>query len=195
MYLNDWYQADAYFIKKITSADVDEQLDGIQRAAKYYKVIRNFKDFNNEPRLQAVLCYLRVVKGPITHENASKKVTDLAKRFETRYGQYNISAASKFLWLLHKIPIVIYDGRASNCLDAMGYLVKTNCEYEDYRVVWRKAFAEHQIQISQACKSLPGVKQHSLAYMESDATISKLSSSPWFHERVFDKFLWFNSGS
>ena len=178
-------------IKRLSSESVDEQLAGLHRAATYYKVIRNFKNGNEDIRLNNALSALMAVPQ-ITQLNVSNSVISLAQIYEEQYEQHNLSAASKFLWLRFKSPIIIFDSRALKCLYKIGN-IKRKCSYDEYRLEWLRNYSIYKDDIESACKKLVIHKNYSLANNISDEELSIITSNQWFKERVFDKFLWFNS--
>jgi hypothetical protein len=194
MYLNDWYQWDKSFSERISSGDKEDSLDAFYKAAKYYKVTRNFANDVSEKRLQAALDLVLSVKGPLNEDNVCQSVSDLAEAFEQRYGKNAVSAASKFLWLRYRSPVVIFDGRAIAWLRVKQYKVPHGSGYREYRRQWLMAYSVHEPQILEACAGLAAVKDFSMASEWSAGGIDAIASSRWFQERVFDKYLWFNAG-
>lgn len=191
MYLNDWHQWDKPLSDRIFGRDKLDGRDAFHLAAKYYKVTRNFPIDNEEHRLQGALELLKSNRGRPTKENVCKKVDQLALAFGDRYGKNAVSAASKFLWLRYKSPVVIFDSRAKKWLKKNGYKVPAN--YEGYRTQWLAAFSDHRVRIEEACAALVNVQDFSMAFESSAEEIALLVNSPWFQERVFDKYLWFNA--
>ena len=95
-----------------------------------------------------------------------------------------MSATTKFLWLKVKHPIVIYDSRARIALKAKN-------DYFAYYKKWRGAFTSCQSLIRDTCLGL--YKVHMYAIDQKAGTpeyIKEVSSQSWFHERVFDSYLW-----
>jgi len=121
-------------------------------------------------------------------------VCGLATAFKARFGNYAVSAASKFLWLRRRSPVVIYDGQAAECLWAHGGMFAPS-DYPAYRREWRKQYSENRASIASACSELTRVRDFSLADLMPDSAFADLTSAEWFYERVFDKFLWWNAGS
>jgi hypothetical protein len=81
--------------------------DQIRRALKHFKVSRTFKGLS-------LLGCEQISKYLLEASNATEgtytdKVVALAHRFERRFGQFNLSAASKLLWLRNRTPYLIYD--------------------------------------------------------------------------------------
>ncbi|WP_121458134.1 hypothetical protein [Azonexus fungiphilus] len=195
MYLNDWYWWDKPFSERISSSDKDDSLDAFHSAAKYYKVTRNFEDDGNEKRLQAALDLVLSVGGPLTEDNVCQQVSALADAFERRYGKNAVSAASKFLWLRHRSPVVIFDSRAVAWLRANNYKVPHGSGYHEYRRQWLAAYADNEERIRVACSGLPSVKDYTMASEWTSDEVAAIAGSRWFQERVFDKYLWFNAAS
>ncbi|WP_103308082.1 MULTISPECIES: hypothetical protein [unclassified Pseudomonas] len=193
MYLNDWHQWDQPFSERIFSSNKTQSLQAFHHAAKYYKVTRNFRIDKTESRLQGALDLVRSGRGKLTEKNVCEKVNQLALAFEKRYGKNAVSAASKFLWLRYKSPVVIFDSRAKQWLNKNGYKVPNH--YEGYREQWLAAFSDHSLQIERACAALVNAHDFSMAFESSPKEIVPITTSLWFKERVFDKYLWFNAGN
>ena len=190
-YLNDWCAYDSGFVKGLRpEGDRRTRLRKLREVAIYYKVARNFKTIV-EDRLDGALKAIDAVKHPITHENVDSTVRDLAENFRSVYGNNLISASSKFLWILHKAPLVIYDARAICTLKSRGEKFG-ECDYKGYRKAWLAQFEIHEKFILQSCEQLIQVKDSSLAHAMADEELVSLVGNRWFHERVFDKFLWWN---
>ena len=193
MYLNDWYSSDKPFMEGLSSRSRPDQLLWFNKAAKYYKVTRNFVKLDNEERLEGALAILNKVSGPITDENVVTSVNTLANSFQKKYGKYVVSAASKFLWLRFRSPVIIFDNRVLRWLKTNGYSVHQGSGYGEYRKKWIAAFQAHEKLIQSACNDLPAVRKYTYAHAESEKDVSNLCSTRWFRERVFDKYLWFNA--
>jgi len=194
MYLNDWYWWDKPFSERIVGSDRNDSLAAFHEAAKYYKVTRNFSDLENEKRLAAAKALVLGVAGPINEQNVCETVKSLAAKFQEKYGKNAVSAASKFLWLRFKSPVVIFDSRAIAWLRANKYKVPYSAGYDIYCEKWLLAFNDNERQIRKSCSGLIKVKKYSMAAEESDEKLEALVSQRWFMERVFDKYLWFNAG-
>lgn len=194
MYLNDWYWWDKPFSERIGGFDKNDSLEAFHEAAKYYKVTRNFSELKDEKRLAAAQALVLGVTSQISEKNVCETVQALAAKFQEKYGKTAVSAASKFLWLRFKSPVIIFDSRAIAWLRANKYQVKHNAGYDVYCEKWLLAFNDHEKQIQNACSDLIKVKKYSMAAEESDEDIATLVCQRWFMERVFDKYLWFNAG-
>lgn len=195
-YLNDWCDDDRRFVEGLRpNIETSERLKILREAASYYGVSRTLPTLDGEERLTAALAEIDAIEIPINEQRVDEVICRLANQLEERYGRYAISAASKFLWLRQKSPIVIWDDRADKCLRRSGCQFARRDYYRQYRQEWRKQFADCEKSIRAACAELVDVKAFSLAAGASDEEIGQLISAQWFHERVFDKFLWWNSAA
>lgn len=192
MYLNDWHFWDSPLSERIFSTNKEDSLNAFHSAAKYYKVTRNFPIDESEARLQGALDLVKSDSSKLVTNNVCEMVNNLALAFERRYGKNAVSAASKFLWLRHKSPVVIFDSRAKKWLDCNGYKVPVN-NYEEYRNQWLTAFSDNSEKIEEACAALMTVRDFSMAFERSTEEVVSVTTSIWFQERVFDKYLWFNA--
>ncbi len=190
MYLNDWYWWDKPFIDRLGKEDKSERLEALHDAAKFYKVTRNFKKVKENNRLELALNLLEDVQEPVDSKNIDKAVNDLSEALKAEYGRSAISASSKFLWLRFKSPVIIYDSRALGWLTANGFK-PSDRSYSSFRENWLKVFQEKEQEIKSSCADLHAVKEYSHANTATDSEIQQLVSETWFHERVFDKYLWF----
>lgn len=192
MYLNDWHFWDSPLSERIFSSNEEDSLSAFHSAAKYYKVTRNFPIDESEARLQGALDLVKSDSNKLVENNVCEIVNNLALEFERRYGKNAVSAASKFLWLRHKSPVVIFDSRAKKWLSRHGYKVPSN-NYEGYREQWLSAFSDNSKKIKEACAALTIVRDFSMAFESSAEEVESVTTSIWFQERVFDKYLWFNA--
>lgn len=192
MYLNDWHFWDSPLSERIFSSNEEDSLSAFHSAAKYYKVTRNFPIDESEARLQGALDLVKSDSNKLVENNVCEIVNNLALEFERRYGKNAVSAASKFLWLRHKSPVVIFDSRAKKWLSRNGYKVPSN-NYEGYREQWLSAFSDNSKKIKEACAALTIVRDFSMAFESSAKEVESVTTSIWFQERVFDKYLWFNA--
>jgi hypothetical protein len=193
-YLNDWCSDDRAFFHGLASTDKSEQLKVLKRAATYYGVARTLKHCGEKNRLECALDALKRMRRPDNDGAAIAAVCGLAKDLQLKYGKNVISAASKFLWLEHRWPVVIYDSRAVACLGSCRRKFNPY-DYADYRNAWQSEFAKRAGTIRAACDQLHRAREFSLADSLSDDEFAETIRSPWFHERVFDKFLWWNADS
>lgn len=196
-YLNDWYEKDRGFIAELssTTSTREVRLRCLEEAAQYYGVLRNFGGVA-EKGMDAALTMLGNAAQTVTLQNVVPVVSTLATDFESAYpredGKEKVSAASKFLWLRCQSPIVIRDTNAFACLRAASCGRLPESDYAAYSGEWRRQFSKRKARIRAACAELVRVKEFSLAKDMSDEELKSIVGSRWFHERVFDKFLWWN---
>ena len=95
-----------------------------------------------------------------------------------RYGGGDeLSAATKFLWLLQRDPVIIYDSQARRALGApVG-------DYDRYVSLWRSGYRENQQEIREACDALPQRSTDRIPFNRGEAP-------EWFRQRVYDIYLW-----
>jgi hypothetical protein len=193
-YLNDWYGYDRRFVEGLRpSKDRAARLVCIREAVKYYTIARNFKARPGEEKLASALAALDNASREVTQANVDATVCALAETFQGLYGKYLISAASKLLWLRHQSPVIIYDSRALACLNVRCSKALVGCTYAVYRREWLRQFHNRESEIRAASKELARVKDFSIAPAMTHHELMQLVSNEWFHHRVFDKFLWWNS--
>ena len=114
----------------------------------------------------------------------------LAEIFEKRFNQYNLSAASKLLWLSYSEPYVVYDNRAVTALrDEFGHRFEER-DYSAYSKVWREEYVIFEGSIQSAVEQLPTGGMFMRACPFSDQELIRGAKETWFLERVFDIFLW-----
>jgi hypothetical protein len=195
-YLNDWWQYDSTFVNGLrTTNDAEVRRYWLVEAASYYQVGRNLAEEHERGlRLSEALAALDKIVGPIIDDEVNTKVDALVTLLKATYKNTLTSAASKFLWLIHQSPVVIYDSRARTCLVSLTGREIPEHDYVDYRQKWRDQFDLRQKEIASACADLLGLS--GFAPSQSDEEdLESVASSAWFHERVFDKFLWWNGRS
>src|SRR5438132_13931620 len=106
----------------------------IMAALKHFKVARTFKGLSES--LAEQISENLVAVSDRCDGNYSEKVTSLALRFKKNFGQLNLSAASKLLWLRNRSPYLIYDARAVNALRRLGN--KRFDNYTSYCEAWKR---------------------------------------------------------
>lgn len=173
--------------------DTDEARDQLVRLAKEYILIRSF-DRHETPRMQRALEAVVRFKRPTNRLEAVAYVNDLADQLKMAYGQRLISAASKFLWIRFKSPIVIYDSLGHKWLTRERRL-RADAGYGDFCEAWRDAYREYSKEVAGACLELEAtrkIRQFTLAGeaiklgILSNNEFNELVREPWFQERVFD---------
>jgi hypothetical protein len=159
-----------------------ERLRALQGAAGYFKVARNFHlTFDVRQgleRLAPVLAILEEYRAPrLTLARLASTVAVLRTRLGAAYGGGDrLSASTKFLWLLHREPVVIFDSRARRALRAPAG------DYSAYLELWHSGYSENREAIAAACGALS--KQSSAAALDG------AQDREWFRQRVYDIHLW-----
>jgi hypothetical protein len=160
----------------------------ISKALHYFKVARNFHGIQRKENAGRIASLVLEQSSHLTESNAANRVTSLADAFEKHFGSRNISAASKLLWLRKRFPVVILDSQAVSGLGMSQAVART--DYPAYVRKWRDEFLEVHDEIRVAASKLSGIKEFTLLWESSNAEIKAITSTTWFHERVFDQFLW-----
>jgi len=159
-------------------------------AAKYYGVIRTLNDCGETTRLGAAYELLLAVDPP-TEDNFVKKVIGFSESLQRRYGRQPLSAASKFLWIRFRDPVIIFDSIANKWLhNNTSY---KNDSYENYCKFWNEEYLRFKPQIQEACADLGSVKEFTLASNVPDSDLSAWISKDWFWQRVFDHYMLINA--
>lgn len=177
-YLGFWLEWDEPCHSVITNSDAskNEKLCALGRAIWFYRIFYGFhKKFEEgKSRYEPVLCILESTSG--LEDNASAaEIADKTHAFiDKLHGVYtnkrNISAASKLLWLKFRHPFIIYDEMARAALGAKYH------DLCDYYGKWLEQYEQHRGEIESVCASL--------------ASKAEVARERWFHERVFDNWIW-----
>ena len=148
--------------------------DAIRRIAGAYRVARNFPRRFDEalgiPRYEPVVGALAAY-SPNIGINPIEAVLRLADDLEQIYHRKVLSAASKFLWFAWGQEIIIYDSQALATLRNRSPNLRAK-DYLAYCAAWKAFFSECSEEVATECAR------------------QGASSERWFHERVFDWYLW-----
>jgi|ERR1041384_1118097 hypothetical protein len=160
----------------------------IRDALKYYRVARTFKGLCDE--FAEKISEDLVEVSDRCEGDFSDKVTSLAERFKKNFDQFNLSAASKLLWLRNRHHYVIYDSRAVTALCRLGNKFN-KADYSSYSEVWKVEYQKRSDEISLAAHGLVTLpRKYTAAFTLTDNELTELVDSEWFIERVFDIYLW-----
>lgn len=141
---------------------------GKYRVARYFG--RKFDEAIGIPRYEPVVKALAAYP-PNIGINPIEAVLRLTRDLKQIYHREVLSASSKFLWFVWSRGVIIYDSQALTTLRKRC----SNLQAKDYPAdcaAWRAFFSECSEEIANAC-----AKQGA-------------SGERWFHERVFDWYLW-----
>jgi len=147
---------------------------------------RKFDEEKELRRYEPVLAILDTVVKEQFKDDPVKKILEIERKISSKYGCRNVlSLTTKFLWLKIKQPILIYDSQARTAVDSgdgdlVGYYKK-----------WLEGFGKHKKQIEEACSQLSELCLYAVDQdVGTKEYINEVSSESWFHERVFDIYLW-----
>lgn len=192
-----WVRAERDLLKSFRRAPTS---DAIRQSLKHFMISRNFKGIGSDPTVAKSIARLLEkvsAKQRYTPDEAVEKVLLLEKRFVTKFKRSNLSAASKLLWLKHRTPFIIYDKRAVDALpidvDALP-IEKDKRNYPAYCRRWRLEFGKVQGEIESAAKRLLKLQGYFSSCLSSKIKLKTVVNRPWFHERIFDVYLWEKGG-
>jgi hypothetical protein len=190
-YLEKWMRMDCGFnqvlgFENALKVPPHEGTKCLVEVATYYKVIRTLRVIEEEPRLKAAYDALQTTRLP-KEGNVAEVVEACAGCLCDAYGVNALSAASKFLWMRFRSPVVIYDSIVSKWLCANGTYRRDG--YSNYRKTWLYEYLKHEEQIRKVCAELIHIKKFTLARHTSDEKLTEWATSRWFRERVFDHFI------
>lgn len=164
-------------------------IEKLVEVANYYRVMRTLKTQTN-PREKMRLADAYELLLQVEHPTASspvEQVEALKRDLGRVYGNQPLSAASKFLWMRFRSPVIIYESLAARWLKKNS--VYRDGSYSNYCQNWREQYEKHEDSIRNACGDLVNVKTFTLAADLPDREIVELTSNTWFRERVFDHYM------
>ncbi|PKO37723.1 MAG: hypothetical protein CVU33_11640 [Betaproteobacteria bacterium HGW-Betaproteobacteria-6] len=186
-FLLQWLRSEEALYQAISSAPSDKD---IRSALAYFQVSRNFKGLSKEP---GKVAFIRKALISVRSKKAlspEKKVEKLTQCLESEFKQFNLSAASKLLWLSFREPFVIYDNRAVEALSKKLRREFSRRDYAEYSAAWRSEYAAVESEIEYAASQLPKGRIFMPSCRLTDRELLQLAKMPWFKERVFDIYLW-----
>ncbi|MBE3794222.1 hypothetical protein [Vibrio parahaemolyticus] len=198
-YLNQWLQHDSIYCEQLNSSCVTTQLKGFGSACKFYGIARNLPLEHDEkkgvPRyLPAVVTLNNFDFSQLLNSELSGKIQaqlNFENELSEKYGGEKrvLSLVTKILWLKHRSSVIIYDSRAKK---ALGY---KGDDLAEYTAKWFKAFDEYRSAIEDCCTNLEYVVDFSIdPEVATKEYVRNITSKQWFHERVFDMYLWHYGG-
>ena len=191
-YLNLWENHDRNCHKTLlNNSSEEEKLSVLKKAGMFYRVARNLPTkYDSERRYGHVLDILENTNKEDFEKEPIKAILAIEKKISEKYGKRGVlSLTTKFLWLKVKQPIIIYDSQARKALDTK------NGDLKQFYEKWHDEFKKVKDDIAKACENLENL----YLYLPNQRDglrdeIKKISSESWFHERVFDIYLW-NKGN
>jgi len=190
-FLLQWLRSEEALYLAIASNPTDED---VRMALAYFQVSRNFRGLSKEPTKALFIrdALLRIRSDQKL--STSLKVEELTQTLQPHFEQFNLSAASKLLWLSFREPVVIYDNKAVKALSRKFKHKFSSRSYSQYVEAWRSQYAGLEAAIGIAVKELPKARMFMPACRLTDAELLRLANEAWFKERVFDIFLWHVGG-
>src|SRR5713226_8680421 len=95
-FLAQWQEDECALYNAISSAPTEKD---IRNALSYFQVARNFSGLEKSENIAFIVRSLIEVSNDHMLSSPHEKVTKLAANLQKRFNQYNLSAASKLLWL------------------------------------------------------------------------------------------------
>jgi hypothetical protein len=188
-YLQQWQTREQLLYEGMSCVPHDED---IKKSLAYFKVSRNFTGLKSNPKaIGSIRKALLSVRRSQQYLSPHERVTELSNRFSTEFESFNLSAASKLLWLSERSPYIVYDRRAVRALtEKLGQRLADSRDYEEYANVWRTEYNNVKTKIAAAIRRLPSGRAFMPATSLTDSALRRFADEDWFKERVFDIFLW-----
>lgn len=170
-YAKCWTEFDSPFRQELAKGDAEK---AIRKIAGKYRVARNFpRKFDEavgipryDPVLKKMQCYCSS-----SNIDPIDAVLRLTRDLEHVYQREVLSASSKFLWFAWGREIIIYDSQALAALQSHAPDLRPK-DYRGYCSAWKNLFSECSAAVAAECAR------------------QGASNERWFHERVFDWYLW-----
>ncbi len=187
-FLCQWEKREKNLFEGLSAGPTDKL---IVEALAYFQVARNFKGLTKDQKAAGrIRTSLLNVQNDVTLTSPVGKVDALVTALQNDFGKFNISAATKLLWLSYRDPFVVYDKRAITALTKKAKHRNISKNYSNYTVAWRSEYAKSEKGIVDAIANLPNGRSFMPKTSLTDANLIALSTEQWFKERVFDIFLW-----
>ena len=189
-YAEYWERRERAFVESLADGDEGARLLALQRAAGYFRIARNFPKAFDIGRGFTRLAPVRDLLHATLHrlvepQSLGPTVESLRHELGALYGGRDLlSAATKFLWLLHGDPVIIFDSQARIAL------VTPHANYDAYVERWRDAYTQYAHAIRAACDSLPRASGLAADPKARSERARAGIDHEWFRRRVFDIYLW-----
>jgi len=193
-YLNQWLTYDMGYCQALANGNKSEKLTALKNAGGFYRVARNLPSEYDEKkglaRYEPVLDIIDPLKPIQFENNPVEEILEIEKSISEKYGNRSVlSLTTKFLWIKIKQPILIYDSQARIAVGT------ENGVLDAYYEKWREEFKANQREIVEVCSKLPDMNKYTVNQeIGTKEYIREISNETWFHERVFDIYLW-NKGN
>jgi hypothetical protein len=186
-YAEFWFTIEEGLVAGLKSGSRSERLRALQKAAGYFRVARTLqKKYDIGERLELVLNILDDGRPACDERDVVAHVFRIRDEVGKQYGDIApLSAATKFLWLLHRDPYVIYDRQARKALRS------PDGDYSQFLERWNEQYAALREQICEISRTLPGRRCFlSCGDLISDQDVAEVAQQEWFWKRIHDIYLW-----
>ena len=189
-YLDMWLRHDMIYHESLNNGTREEKLNSIKKAATYYKVARNLPKMHEEKsgceRYEPIVNILDKTVSSDFSGDTLKSISKVQAKISKAYGDRGVlSITTKLLWLKIRRPIIIYDSQARKALNT------EDGNLPAFYKAWQAEYSTMRKEIAKVCIALGSVAKYSCDQtIATPAYIQYISAQPWFHERVFDVFLW-----
>ena len=192
-YLDMWLGGECHWVEAMRGDDRAAKLRAMASFAKAYRISRNFhlkhelKDGVQAERFGEILNIIDpLTEADFAGDNLLPKINETRGQMSTKYGGSDVlSGMTKFLWLKLQSPIIIFDRQARTALQSK------HADLDDFYLRWRTSFEVHAPEIAQVCRNMIEVRQYCIdPKAMTPSFMEQVASQIWFHERVFDIFLW-----
>ena len=192
-YLDIWLSGECHWVEAMRGDDRDAKLRSMASFAKAYRISRNFhlkhelKDGVHAERFGKILNILEpLTAADFAGDNLLPKLDKIRGQISAEYGGSDVlSGMTKFLWLKLRSPIIIFDRQARMALQSK------HADLDDFYLRWRTSFEVYAPEIKRVCRNMTEVRQYCIDPKAiTPSFMEQVASQTWFHERVFDIFLW-----
>ncbi len=193
-YLNQWLSYDMGYSQALEKGSRIEKLKALKNAGGFYRIARNlpskYDEKNGLKRYEPVLDIIDNLQSIEFKKDPVRKIFEVQKSISEQYGGRRVlSLTTKFLWIKIKQPILLYDSQARIALGT------ENNDLESFYRNWHEQFEKHHSEIAKVCSSLSDINKYVVNQeIGTKEYINKISQQTWFHERIFDIYLW-NKGN
>lgn len=179
-YLQQWQKREELLYERMSCVPHDED---IKNSLAYFKVSRNFTGLKSNPKaIASIRKALLSVRRSQQYLSPSARVTELCNRFSTEFDSFNLSAASKLLWLSERSPYIVYDRRALLALtEKLGHRLADARDYEEYANVWRTEYSNVNTKIAAAIERLPSGRAFMPSTSLTDSELRRFADEDWFN--------------
>lgn len=185
-YLHTWYPREKEIHELLTQERCDTQ--SVLKALSYFQVSRSFTGLRKDNKSAVVRdAFIEAIRAP--REN---RVEQLATSFEEAGFSYNLSAASKLVWLWSPGSCKVYDKRARTALVRYYGLQGVDTGYAAFSTAWQNAYHAQQPVIRAAAQALlaPAVRAFMSPRVPPVDDLEQVVEEDFFLERIFDNYLW-----